>query len=274
MTMLNKISLFLATACMCAPLFISGCGSPVIVSEYRSSAITIDGNYTDWGNARTYYDEKEKVILNLLNDKDYLYICLVTRNLDIEYRLMESGLSLWFDDSGKKDKHFGVRYPIGMRTMGMPIEDEEKGPREWRGEGDREYERELEKQDDRDAAFEKKLEALEGLQYKLRLLKKPLDKKKSPGYREGDITPKEKPDDRFLEDAANLGIEARIGRQNGYFVYELKVPLAKSARQPLAIGAKAGDTISLGVEIGGEMPEGEKALRLWLTVMLSQGGAQ
>ena len=236
-------------------VFIAGCGRPVLFSECRDSVITVDGKYTDWGNARTYYVEKEKVILNLLNDKDYLYICIVTRNIDIEARLMDSGLCLWFDPSGKKSRNFGVRFPIGMMTMGMPMEEEDKAPREWRGEGDRAYEREGE--EDRGAGFEKKLEILEGLQYKLQLVKGPFDKKKAP-----DSPSKDKPEELFLEEADKLGIQARIGRQNGYFVYELKVPLAKSARHPHAIEAKAGESIGLGLEIG-------KALQLWVTVILS-----
>ena len=264
--MLKKSSLLLVLVSILSCVFIAGCGRPVLFSECRNSVITIDGKYTDWGNARTYYDEKEKVILNLLNDKEYLYICLVTRNLDIEYRLMESGLSLWFDPSGKKNRNFGVRFPIGMMVMGMPMEEEDKGPRDWRGEGDREYHREGE--EDRGAEFEKKLETLEGLQYKLQLLKGPFGKKKAPGGPANkeplDGLPKDKPEEMFLEEADKLGIEARIGRQNGYFVYELKVPVAKSAKHPDAIEAKAGEPIGLGVEI-------ENGLQLWLTVVLSPG---
>ena len=201
---MSKKSLSLSViACILICVFIAGCGRPVLFSECRDSVITVDGKYTDWGNARTYYVEKEKVILNLLNDKDYLYICIVTRNIDIEARLMDSGLCLWFDPSGKKSRNFGVRFPIGMMTMGMPMEEEDKAPREWRGEGDRAYEREGE--EDRGAGFEKKLEILEGLQYKLQLVKGPFDKKKAP-----DSPSKDKPEElSILQRKQKLAAEIR-----------------------------------------------------------------
>jgi hypothetical protein len=291
------------TALICALtcFIITGCGKEILFSEYRSSEIAVDGQYTDWKNSASYYSEKEKVLINFSNDNDYLYICLVTRNLDIEGRLMESGLCVWFDPSDKKKRNFGVRFPIGMRVMGMSMEEDDKGPREWRGEGDKEYERILEKDREKGADFKKKLEALEGLQYKLLLLKGPQDGKgpgRPPAFHGDDEArpapgdeplggpPKDKPDELFLEEADKLGIQARIGRQNGYFVYELKMPLAGSGARPHAIEAKPDQPLGVGIEIGGMdmrerggppgggmrgggMPGGGKSLQLWLTVVLA-----
>ena len=52
-----------------------------------------------------------------------------------------------------------------------------------------------------------------------------------------------------LGDAAKKGIEAKIGHQNDYFVYELKVPLIKSDQHQYAIGFKVGKPIGFGLEI-------------------------
>lgn len=277
------IPLFLLISILC----IFGCGRPNLFSAWRDREIVIDGKYTDWGNYTVYYNEKTRIVINLLNDRDYLYICLISRNREIETQLMDSGLILWLDPDGGVNKVFGIRFPVGMRAMGMPInEPEENRTKEWSDEEGREG---IEK-NARDREFEKRLEALEGLQEKLEILTGALDKKnKGAGQHE-----------LSLEESAKFGIEARIGRQNGYFVYELKVPLVKSSQHPYAIETKMDMPIGLGLEIGGaglammdtrmggqmppqggRMPEdrggmspgsgGEGSLKLWATVTLSPG---
>ncbi len=59
--------------CICAA---PGCGSLKLESSRRDREIIIDGKYSDWGKTEAYYDEKEKLVVNLCNDQDYLYICL------------------------------------------------------------------------------------------------------------------------------------------------------------------------------------------------------
>ncbi|MCX5706560.1 MAG: hypothetical protein NTW13_02670, partial [Candidatus Omnitrophica bacterium] len=89
-----------------------------------------------------------------------------------------------------------------------------------------------------DKDFEKKLETLEGLQEKMEIIRMP----PSPAG----LSPKM---ELSLEEAAKLGIEAKMGHENGYFVYELKVPLIKSSEHLYAIEAKKGEPIGLGLEV-------------------------
>ncbi len=168
----------------------------------------------------------------------------------------------------------------------------------------------------RDKDFQKRLETLEGLQEKLELLIGPFNVKgKDRRYslssgeagkqhlikdKEGNRGgfSKDSPMELSLEEAGKLGIEAKVGRENGYFVYELKVPLVKSALHPYAIQVKTSSPIGLGLEIpwgikmmdeggdhmpgredrGGPMPIGMghgmhpgEVFQLWATVTLSSG---
>jgi hypothetical protein len=50
----------------------------------------------------------------------------------------------------------------------------------------------------------------------------------------------------FLEPA--FGVEVGVGGEDGGVAFELRVPLAKSAAQPIAIGTMAGRTVSVGIE--------------------------
>lgn len=215
-------------------LISAGCGRLNFVSVWRDREVVIDGKFTDWQNSTVYYDENKRVVVSLLNDKEYIYICLISRNREIEAKLIESGFTAWFDPDGGKNKVFGIRFPVGMKRMGMSIEDKD---------------------------LEKKLEVLEGLQDKMELM----------------IGPGKPPLGLSLDEARQQGIEAKIGREKGYFVYELKVPLEKSSRHPYAIEAKAGKPIGLGLEMQAAAMEGKTPsmfgssgdFQLWAAVTLS-----
>ncbi len=224
---------------MLSSFVFSGCERPNFSSTWSDHAIVINGKYTDFGNATAYYDEKDKVTLSLYNDKDFLYICLISRNYKIESQLMESGFVAWFDPHGGKKKAMGIRFPLGMKAMGMSLVEGERSRKDWETKEDEtgaeeEKDRAVARRRQRD--FDRRLEAVEGLQEEMEIITGP-DKA-------GHIK-------LSLDDAARQGIEAKIGRQNGYFVYELKVPLIKGSQHQYAIGAKRGRLIGLGMEIAG-----------------------
>ncbi|MFA4889034.1 MAG: hypothetical protein WC628_05625 [Candidatus Omnitrophota bacterium] len=299
-------SLFINFLFICALL--SGCGELKLNSDWRNHQIIIDGRYTDWGSAESYYDEKDKVVINLLNDEEYLYICLITRNREIEANLMESGFVAWFDPGGGDKKAFGVRFPTGLRSMGMSLEEDKRdASKDWQEQEDKSGLIDREKERWRDKDFNKRLQWLESLQDKLEIIKKPFDVKDKEKYFKPSLkgNKEERPGEGLLKDrdgpgkvlsleeAAKFGIEAKVGRENDYFVYELKVPLVKSIEHPYAIEAKTDKAIGLGLEISmpgvgmmgkgmgrsegeGRMPSGmghrrhsREYFQLWATVILS-----
>jgi hypothetical protein len=257
MNKLYALSIFL----LC--ILSAGCERPNLYSYRKDREIVIDGKYTDWGNYISYYSEKEKLIVNLANDDEYLYICLISRSRRVETQIMESGLQLWFDPEAGQRKIFGIRFPIGMRIMGMPISGKMKKEDKPLGYDHSQFE--LKREDWGDREFDKKLETLETLQDKMEVTlpvpgqgakddsDKPLppdDKKppeeKSVAHRKG-FPPGGK--ELLLEEANKYGLEAKLGRENGYFVYELKLPLNRSEEHPYAIGARPGNPIGLGIEV-------------------------
>lgn len=299
-------------------LVFSGCRENILFSSWRDHQIAIDGKYKDWGATTTYYDERTKVILNLINDADYLYVCLITRNREIETKIIESGLILWLDSNNKKNKAFGIRFPVGLKKMGMSLEEGPKMDmdRDWRDQEDKSGLIDRNKERLRDKDFNKHLETVESLQDKIEIvermgtiqkkgvLPKPLSEKSDRKQFEKNKSVNFPPEDSLkvvpleltLDQALKFGIEARVGRENDYFVYELKVPLVKSNEHPFTIGIKDNEPFSIGIEIagidirdgkgtdmslpgrggpGGVSPKsmfGDRdELRLWVTVMLSSG---
>jgi len=246
---------FLLFACLLA----SGCKEPEIASYCVDHPMNIDGKYGDWPNSATYYYEKEKVIINLLNDSEYFYICLITRNRQIEEKIMESGLLVWFDPQAGKNRVFGIRFPAAAKSMGIPRLEKDPA-KDWHDQEDKSglIDREKERLKDRD--FNTRIEALEKLAEKLEVITIPQDTDKSrqkpPKKRENfddgprpEPPPKEHGKEFTLEDSAKIGIEAKLGRDNDYFVCELKVPLKKSPQHIYAIEPIAGKAIGLGISL-------------------------
>lgn len=185
-----------------------GCSSLEVKSTWREREIAVDGKSDDWLGAM-YYLEEENISFGLLNDEDYLYICMIAEDRFIRAQVMWQGLTLWFDPDGGKEKTFGIRFPLGRREKG---EGRLMGMRE-----ERDQEEFLE-------AFEQSLTDLEIL---------------GPGK---DLRK------RIAVDEAK-GIDITLKASTGVLVYELKVPLLHDEQHPYAVGAKAGDLIGIGIEI-------------------------
>lgn len=297
-----NITLFLLAASL---LIFSGCNKPNLFSVWRNNEITIDGKYSDWEKSTAYYDEKTKVAINIANDNDYLYICLITRNRELETQIMEAGFVAWFDATGGEGKVFGIRFPTGLREIGISLSEEEKDQtKNWEDQIDKSELIDKDKERFRDKNFNKRLEKFEGLQEKIEIIETGSLKDKNnqskpvpPPHPEkpmGDMPPKPGPAELSLEQAKGMGIEAKVGRENDYFVYELKVPLKKSDKHPFAIGVEPIAQIGLGLETSmggmgmmpggppgggrGGMPPGmgsRNKFQLWATVVLvSQASSQ
>jgi len=265
-------------------VFIAGCGKPKLNSKLRDHEIIIDGKINDWQNDLSYYDEKTRVNVGVINDDTYLYICLITRNHGLMEQLARSGFTVWFDPNGANNKVLGILFPSGgglipensMPPMGRGRED--LGPLDKKGS-----ERPSE-------MFQEPWQEIEII---------------GPGKEEKYKT--------TVEAAGKYGISVKMGNEKGYFIYELKVPLFENEQHPYAIGVNKNRLIGLGFETSGinkgmmrrmgppggrgggmpggdggmpfggggmggpgggsEMPEEEKSFQLWLIVMLA-GGAK
>lgn len=228
-----------------------GCEKIELNSDWRDREIRIDGISRDWLGALTYIEEPD-ISVGLLNDENFIYICLIAEEQYIRAQVMRQGLILWFDPYGGKKKTFGIRFPIGMRERGMPMRmsEDELDPEKLRG------------------PFRKSMRELE-------ILRPGKDKK-----------------ERMLIAKAK-GINVRMDAASGMLVYEIKVPLIRSAQHPYAIGGKPGKTVGIGFvspkinmkmmgrRMGGGMPgvggrsgmgrgtRMPKSLKVWLTTKLA-----
>jgi hypothetical protein len=135
---LNKVALSGPAALLCILAWgLVGCGSArtfQIESRVPEHQIVVDGKADDWAG-HLFVVEGQKVSLGFLNDRDFLYVCLRTDDSAMERQFLKSGLMIWFDPRGGKNKTLGIKYPVGLTPKEMRMwRGEERGDAEQAGE--------------------------------------------------------------------------------------------------------------------------------------------
>lgn len=98
-------------------LFLSGmislnCNNLELESRWRNSDISIDGNHAEWEGVLKYSEEKRATV-GIMNDREYLYLCLLSADQQVLMQAMEAGFTVWFQGSGKKEEKLIIRFPLG-----------------------------------------------------------------------------------------------------------------------------------------------------------------
>ena len=98
----RALFLFAAAALACAH-------PPEFASRWTAQPIAVDGNYSEWAGKLVRIDEERSVAFALANDGSNLYLCLVTRDLDVQTLIERLGFTLWVDPAGGTAKRIGFR---------------------------------------------------------------------------------------------------------------------------------------------------------------------
>jgi hypothetical protein len=91
--------------------------------------VIVDGKTEDW-QGDLFVAEGERIELGFLNDRENLYVCLLTTDNFVRAQILTQGLTVWFDPKGKTDKIFGIRFPVGLppAERKMPLANNPEGP--------------------------------------------------------------------------------------------------------------------------------------------------
>ncbi|MEO6324506.1 MAG: hypothetical protein ABIT01_16405, partial [Thermoanaerobaculia bacterium] len=81
-------------------------------SSWRQADVRVDGVADEWGS-RFVALPSVPIDAAVQNDDAYLYVCLRTKDDATKKQLLGVGLSLYLDATGKEDRAFGVRFPVG-----------------------------------------------------------------------------------------------------------------------------------------------------------------
>jgi hypothetical protein len=191
----------------------SGCSSALELSSvWRDREIVADGSDAEW-QGTTAYIKKSNVSLGIRNDSEYVYTCVIAMDRQSQMQMMALGFTVWFDPEGGKNKVFGVHFPLGLRGQQPSVIPQDRRNPESREDP------------------EETLKLMEQSQRELEI-----------------IGPGEEDRERVLLMQLQ-GIKAKLGsNQQGFLVYELRVPLRKSSEHSYAIGIGNNKEIGIGFE--------------------------
>lgn len=109
-------------------LFTMGCSHPIqTMSHWNENGIKIDGMDDDWDMKNLEVVKESKIAVGLANDEKYLYLSVAPLDRGVAMQIMTMGFTAWFDSTGRGDKIFGIRYPIGFEGAMLPMSLHERG---------------------------------------------------------------------------------------------------------------------------------------------------
>jgi hypothetical protein len=199
--------------------------TPERASTWRDRDIRVDGSDEEWRGEELPV-KGEHFSLGIVNDGEWLYLCIPTKDVGTRTSIARMGLVVWLDREGGKKRRFGIHFPVANppRAVGLP-----RAPLRNPGEG-----QEMPPPD-------RETEQVPG-QNEIGIL--------GPGKNDAQLVP--------IDQAG--GIEARVGLHEDLMVYELKVPLMRTAEHPYAPNVEPGGTVRLEIETApfraGMMPIG------------------
>jgi len=198
----------------------SGCKDRAeVVSSWTREALEVDGDMKDWADLPTTFFEDQDVQLGLSNDHERLYVLFRFNNESYARQIGMGGLTLWLDNSGKKRQDSGLRYIGGS----PPAPDRGK---EMTGKG----------------GFEGQL----------------TDEQKERLQKREQVVPHFTVIDKDGQDQASLPVDGSRGpavaftEVKGMYTYEFSIPLAKTDVARYGFDARAGQVVSLGLELGSD----------------------
>lgn len=97
-------------------IFVAGCGTNKVVSQWRHHEVVTNGLENEWKGAPQYYDSDRQLAIRVMNDEEALYICLSANEDRLKRMIALKGLTLWLDPEGGEKKTFGIRLPGKSRS--------------------------------------------------------------------------------------------------------------------------------------------------------------
>ena len=93
----------------------SSCSKKIYESNWQSTSNIEDLKAPEWQIPLKYFDSKSKLQYIISNDDKNLYICIRATDEQSIFKIMRSGIQLWIDTTGEKNKKTGVFFPIPQK---------------------------------------------------------------------------------------------------------------------------------------------------------------
>lgn len=102
---------------MLALLGLAACSSPTMLSSGGLSATpSVDASLAEWGPRLTPV-KGDAVSMAALPTDSLLYVSVLVRDGALVQTIAKHGLIVWVDPTGRRQRTYGVQYPIGLRRQ-------------------------------------------------------------------------------------------------------------------------------------------------------------
>ncbi len=102
------------------------CGDFIVESKWCAGKLEVDGNDTEWRDAKIYF-EGEKYTIGVKNDSTFLYVLLATQDKQLQMQILHFGFIVSFGPAGERKKSFGIRFPLENKKQDFPLTRIAKG---------------------------------------------------------------------------------------------------------------------------------------------------
>jgi hypothetical protein len=80
--------------------------------HYQESPIIVDGNISDWGFPLRFSNPEYNMEYEVRNDNKNMYVCVYSKDISIQKRILRSGMTIFFDPKGEKNKNISLVFPV------------------------------------------------------------------------------------------------------------------------------------------------------------------
>ena len=80
--------------------------------RYQDSPIMVDGNLSDWGFPLRFSNPEYSMEYEVRNDKKNMYVCVYSKDVSFQKRILKSGMIIYFDPKGEKNKNISLVFPV------------------------------------------------------------------------------------------------------------------------------------------------------------------
>ncbi len=194
---------------------LAGCSGARVESRWRSHEINPNGLDEEWSGTPQYYDEKKQVVVKIMNDDESIYLCVAVNDRELKKKLMMSGLTVWIDPEGGKERKYGVRLAMKQRRRPSKTSNSQRDQRM------------KEERDRMSAESPPPFKAPESLEV---------------------IHPfADESSKMTMEVARHAGVAVGVGRPNGRLVFEYRI---RTGGENYVLSLDMGSHVGIGIESG------------------------
>jgi hypothetical protein len=84
--------------------------------HYQATPVVADGLADDWNLPLRFSNESYTLQYNFTNDNKNIYICILSRDEATQLRILRTGMNIYFDPKGGKNKAISINFPLHRQS--------------------------------------------------------------------------------------------------------------------------------------------------------------